>query len=293
MRVKKRYWIMYAVLFLFIGIVSGAGIYRYIMASKPDQIGLFSWDMDSSNGAYAEQLFSFMDQLGITSVYQSFPKNEKDAEIVTFLKKAVDREKSVYYLTGNAKWAIRENDNSMLNEIERVASLNRMSKKTPFKGIVMDVEPYVTSAWKKDQAVVMQRYVNRMIEAYMLANKNGLEFIACIPYHYDNQGQKDELERLIAEGCDGIAIMNYNKHDECGQIETEISLAKKYDKFVINIYELQKPGKHELTENNTYYREGIAGVKESWNRLRHCYAYRYLGYAYHDYNALKEIVEYE
>ena len=51
------------------------------------------------------------------------------------------------------------------------------------------------------------------------------------------------LEQIVKEGCDGIAVMNYNRADEYGQMETEVELAEKYGKKVICIYELHGTGK--------------------------------------------------
>ena len=86
---------------------------------------------------------------------------------------------------------------------------------------------------------------------------------------------------MVQKGCDGIAVMNYDKRDEAGQIAGEMELAEKYKKGIIHITEMQKPGYHSLTEQNTYYYDGFDAVLESWERLRQEYPYEYLGFSWH------------
>ena len=127
----------------------------------------------------------------------------------------------------------------------------------------------------------MEQYEKNCEAAYQKAKEYHLAVILCIPNDYDSSGLTEGLEQLIRTGCDGIAVMNYQKQDEAGQIATEVELAVKYEKAVINITELQKPGYHKLTEENTYYYDGLDAVEESWERLRERWDYPGLGFSWH------------
>ena len=107
----------------------------------------------------------------------------------------------------------------------------------------------------------------------------------------DMENIRMELEKLISYACDGVAVMNYNRRDEYGQMAMEVGFAREYGKEILCIYELQKPGKHELEEINTYANEGLKALWKSRERLEKQFGYDKLGFAYHYYKPLKEMLE--
>ena len=109
------------------------------------------------------------------------------------------------------------------------------------------------------------------------------------PYLYDAV-DKDMLEELISNGCDGVAVMNYNRRDEYGQIAMETGFAREYGKGIICIYELQKPGNHDLEDENTYANEGMEALWQSSKRLERQFGYERMRFAYHYYRPLKEML---
>ena len=125
--------------------------------------------------------------------------------------------------------------------------------------------------------------------AYQFAKQNGLEFIVCVPTFYDAVCE-NVLEGLFAETCDGVAVMNYNRSDEYGQMEAEVKLAREYNKKIICIYELQKVGKHDLEDINTYAGEGLEALWNSAKNLKEQFNYTKLSFAYHYYEPLKEML---
>ena len=156
------------------------------------------------------------------------------------------------------------------------------------KGVVLDVEPYLTDGWK-DRTEVLRRYVDGMCRAREAADRAGIELIACIPYFYDKDGT-EELERLVSKGCHSFAVMNYDRKKEVSHLKTEAGLAAAYGRPLFTICELQKPGTHGLTERNTYYALGPDGVRESWKELRGAYPDQPFSYALHDSRSLKEVL---
>ena len=60
----------------------------------------------------------------------------------------------------------------------------------------------------------MEQYAANCIQAYQSAREEKLAVIICIPNFYDRIGLSALLEKIIEEGCDGIAVMNYNKKNE-------------------------------------------------------------------------------
>ncbi|MFR0978575.1 MAG: hypothetical protein ACLSFJ_03765 [Holdemania filiformis] len=100
--------------------------------------------------------------------------------------------------------------------------------------------------------MLLRQYAEQMTAYYKYAQKLGLEVVICLPYWYDKD-YAAPLEQLIGQACDQAAIMNYNRHDEAGQLAKEAEYAQRYHKTLIHIYEFIAPGKHGLESGNTYH----------------------------------------
>ncbi|MGN0396344.1 MAG: hypothetical protein ACI4EF_13355, partial [Coprococcus sp.] len=187
----------------------------------------------------AKQMFELMHEQGFTVLYQRFPYDISDETLDAFFNLASAYNVSIYYLTGEPEWALEANGEKMCNEVERASKLNkRISGKAHLSGILMDTEPYLLDLWESKEDIVMDLYVSAMEHAYKKAVDNELVYIACIPYFYDQKGHEDELWKLTVSGCDALAVMNYCKRDEAGQIKTEMEFSWRAGKTAIVIYEL-------------------------------------------------------
>lgn len=254
--------------------------------------GLFSWDIDVLTDRDRDQLFSVMDRERLQELYQHIPGETEFDTVRAFLEEAKAHEIEVYYLTGDPSWGLDENGTRLREEIRKVESMNRqLEKSTAFRGIMADVEPYLTEGWEEKPVEIMKQYVASMKAAWKEADQAGLKLIACIPYSYDTEGFTEELEQLIHEGCHGIAIMNYYKGKEWAHLKTEFELAEKYGKSIMNIYELQQPGIYGLEEKNTYYKEGMPGIRKSYKELIKEAGTGRIGLGIHNYKALLEVAE--
>lgn len=273
-----------------LGVVLAGTFALHIFAQKPEtdyremlsRTSIFSWEQEYMETEYEPQLELAMTSLGIETVYQEVSDGTDPKIVLSYLERRADKGQKVFYLAGASEWGLEEDAASMLAEVEKVKKWNRDAVKgRGFAGIVWDVEPYLLREWRKAPQEAMEQFVKNCEAAYQAAHKNRLAVILCIPNFYDLPEYNQALERLMKNGCDGIAVMNYLKADEAGQIAGEVELAQKYGKAVINITELQKPGYHELTEENTYYYDGLLAVEESWERLREAFDYDGLGFSWH------------
>lgn len=243
---------------------------------------IFSWEAEYMEAEMEKDVMLVMETLDCRAIYQEVPEDAAEELVVDYLRRRTQAGHFVYYLAGAKEWGLTENVDALLAQVEAVREWNVLAGKNQgFRGIVFDVEPYLLDCWDDDREEYMKQYVDNMTAAYEQARKEGMQVIACIPNFYDRIKQEKELERLIEQACDGIAIMNYNKSDETGQILTEVALAQKHQKAVINIVEMQKPGYHELTEENTYYYDGFQAVADSWGSMKEAYPYEGLGFSWH------------
>lgn len=260
--------------------------------------GLFVWSNEvvTDQEQWPELLYC-MEQTGVTSLYQSFSQESLDSgEAESFICKMRAAGGLVYMLMGDAKWAYEPEGESLLGEIQKAVHYNESCKEAGrIAGVMVDVEPYLLDEWDgegKEREELMESYLSGMKNAYRYAASNGLFFWACIPTFY-NSSCREVLEELIADACDGVAVMNYNRQDEYGQMAHEVGYAREYGKKVRCIYELQEAGKHDLEEINTYAQEGLEQLWLSAERLSRQFGYEVLGFDYHYYKPLKEILREE
>ncbi len=257
--------------------------------------GMFSWDEGVLEPEETQTLFEVAKKADVAAIYQQFSREcleeEKSADFVMGME---ERGIEVFALMGEAKWAYERDAKTLIERIGYVAEYNeRHRDQGRIQGVMVDVEPYLLDEWdegREKRGELMAGYGACMERAYACASEKGLKFLVCIPTFYDATNM-DILERLIAYGCDGVAVMNYNRKDEYGQIAREVGFAREYEKEIVCIYELQRPGKHELEEINTYANEGLEALRQSAWRLERQFGYDRLRFAYHYYKPLKELLE--
>ena len=244
--------------------------------------GLFSWHDEVFEEGERETLFCLMRDQGLTELYQDVPYDTPVSEIKDFAEDCRENGIKLYLLVGEPEWALDRSGAALRAEIQRAALMG-------FDGVMADIEPGSTDEWKEDRASVMETMTKAFLRCNADAKENGVEMIVCLSYYYDDYGFGDEHETIVEDGCGALAIMNYNREDEIGQIETEAALCKTYGKRLITIYELQEVGKFDLEESHTYREAGLSALKESRERALAYFGDQKISTALHEYRALKEM----
>lgn len=257
--------------------------------------GMFSWHAEIMTDEKA--LADCIEQADVTTVYHQFSEDSLlNGDASAFITSLRNRNVDTYALMGDAEWAYETDGASLIAKIEEIAAYNeKQHENARISGVMVDVEPYLLDEWGEKGEVrekLMADYLSCMQAAYACARENQLQFLACIPMFYDSTNA-DVLENLIAYACDGIAVMNYNRTDEYGQIAKEVGLSREYGKKIICIYELQKAGKHDLEEINTYAGQGLESLWQSAEQLEQQFGYEGLQFAYHYYGPLQDLLEQE
>ncbi len=254
---------------------------------------LFIWHDRYMKPEEEGRLGKVMEYLECEAIYQCISHEADDRQVLSWMQRRLEAGQDIYYLTGAPQWALEKDAKSMRSEMERVVKWNSAAADgAQFKGIVYDIEPYQLKQWDADPEKYMQLMTDQCCAIYTKAQENNLKMIVCIPNYYDRMGLNKQLEQLISKGCDGVAVMNYNKKDESGNIQGEYEIAAKYDKAIINITEMQEPGQHELTDINTYYYDGFPAVRKSWDNIRGQIQYEKLGFSWHYIEPVLELMEF-
>ena len=282
---------------IIIGLILSLSVFALAFKTSDKQAearALFSWKTSEVVEGHKE-LFETMEKLELNKLYQGFSRDLKNDQIEAFLVEAEKNDIEVSLLAGDPTWALDKKGKSMIETIDRVVEINsKLDKASGIKSILFDVEPYTLKEWTGDnKEKIMNNFVRAMKATYKKAQAEDIEVILCIPFYYDNMGFSKQLKELIKSGCDSVAVMNYFKSKEAHNIEREARYAQRYGKKLINIYELQAPGKHGLEEKNTYYNQGIEAVEESFVNIKNELVDKDISIGFHEYRAVKEILDRE
>ena len=261
---------------LIIGLIVISSILIIILMflnKKEDKSILYSWSMETITD---KELLTIIDKHDIDTLYQDFSTEYLSLKDNAFIIKMESNDVDVFHLCGEKEWGYEENAESLKKEIDKVLNYNK-SNKYKIKGIVFDIEPYQNE--KNIENFDFSLYVSILKKAYAYANSNNLKMVIAIPIWFDSIDKK-LLEELISDACDEISLMSYNIKYTKEHMKEEIKLAKKYNKKINTIYEIN------FGEDNYFsnYRE----IEEDFNKIKNEYQYSNLKKAYHYYEMMKE-----
>ena len=157
-------------------IAAGGSFLRGAKAENPARLGIFSWQKNNaSNEALREEMLGVLVSKGITEVYQTL--DVKTAP--SFIRRARELGIDVYMLAGRPEWGMDSGAKKMRGEVTRAARLMEETGKSGLAGLMLDVEPYLTSVYKKNRQNAMDRFTEAMRNTYayareMLAEGRGL-----------------------------------------------------------------------------------------------------------------------
>ena len=240
--------------------------------SKNKISSLFSWDINAIDN-YSE-LKNVTDYLKINTIYSGkdesevFDLNSENYKLL--LNFAEQNDIDVWILEGNRNDVENNNIQKYKNLMDKIYEFNRTSN-NKIKGLSIDLEFYITSTYKnatnEEQVEMLKEYVDFIKECYKYAKTKNLQLANCVPTFLD-QKSETYLEDLIANGCDYIQIMNYTKSDMLNSIDKEVEIAKKYNKKIENIAELQIANDYNgVTDENTFYTDGILRCIETFKEM--------------------------
>lgn len=254
---------------------------------------VFSW--------FEEQLknpnhtFDVLEKNGANTIFQYMSFDSSSQNIDHFVATAAKYDKDVFFLTGEPEWALDPEAKELIQIIKQIADSRPVGESTTsqieqiVKGVVIDVEPYLLPEFKENPEHVMTSYVKSMLVAYQTAKAHDLEVIVCVPYFFDTMGFTHELEFLIREASDKLAVMNYYRDEEIENLKVESQISRKYNKEIITIYELQPPGSHDLTDQNTYYHLGLKAVNENFKQLSQAFSPQTINLSFHEFRYFEKL----
>lgn len=283
---KKNRIVWTALILLGICCLTGCFSLQPAPLVQAQERGVFDWDEEDIY--VPEDSLDLLEALSITRWYQEFPEDAQAmADFAAFLH---SQNVKTYALLGSVDWGFEADGASLTAALEDLVRYNSsVAPEQRLYGVMVDVEPYTSSRFKDDPETAMRNYVDGMTRAYEAVQGKGLSIVLCIPRHYDERGLTTELERLIANACDEVAVMNYACGREVESIATEAGLALQYGKELHSILEFQEVGKHGLTEEKTYRNKGVAAAHEAFAAVTSANAGQSVVWDYHWTKPLREM----
>lgn len=259
------------------------------------QTSMYLWGINEIDYTTFDKVVNY---LNINTIYVGRTDTSEERDLTSKEYEALfayAKEKElVSYIVYDEKYA--EQDENLVKIKELIDQVDEYNKTSEYKvcGIAIDSEfhtiPEYEQASQAKKVEMYEDYVESMQIAYEYAKIKNLKYVACIPTWYDLL-DVNQTEKLIKDACDYVQIMNYEKANMDSAIDKEVELAKKYNKPIENIAELQKTGPNGVTEEITFYDDGIEACNEKFDAIDKKYEYEKLSFCYHFYNPLLELLD--
>ncbi|WP_248926016.1 hypothetical protein [Paenibacillus hamazuiensis] len=212
-------------------------------ADRPSYSATWIWDT-SSRLKNADGAIQYFRDNGFNLVFMQIDPDVPKESYKTFNKKAAASGIEVHALGGAPDWILREKQIKVYQLIDWVKIYNQSAAaEEQFKGIHLDVEPYVMKAWHADTDTMLGLWrdtVSGFVEEMKLETPQ-LVAGADLPVWLemfdvpDGQGERTTLSNWMIRKLDQTTLMAYrdNVPDIISSITTELKEAERNGKPVI------------------------------------------------------------
>ena len=262
-------------------------------AKEDKKTALYMWEVN--NNIDYEAYGNMVDYLNINKIYAYIGTANLNERIDNNVKKlfnfAKEKNIDIYAVYDENYEDQTENERRIKELLEEIKNYNQTST-YKIKGVAIDSEFHCLDGYnslsQQEKVQLFRDYVTAMKNAYVSASAANLDYVVCIPV-WLNKLDEGLLEELIQNGCSYVQLMNYSKNNMTTNISEEVAFAKKYNKKIENIAEFQKPGAHEVTNNETFYNDGLEAGINKFQKINEYYNYDSLTFAFHSYTPVIEL----
>ncbi|MEH6941077.1 hypothetical protein [Bacillus sp. JJ722] len=291
MKYKKRF-----ILIIFLLIVSVSSIINMWKWKENDGIATWVWDAELLKKEF-DQTVKFIKDQELQSVYIQYSSTINTRTYKRFITSMHDIGVDVYALDGGPDWGItnHEDKDHFLNWF--VNYQDGATNKEKFKGIHLDVEPYLLDEWKTIQDDIVKKYISLITKVKAVTTHTKTSLGVDIPFWYDkivlkNEKQNMSLAQWIIHNVDETTIMAYRNFangnngiiditakevDWAEQAGTSLYIAVETVKLPEKHTSFYQKGKNEMSKElekvSDHYKDRISGIAihhlESWKDLKY------------------------
>ncbi|MBM7580456.1 amidase [Jeotgalibacillus terrae] len=163
----------------------------------------------------SQETLDFLSDKQVTKVYVQIDRDVSADVYRAFITDATARGIDVYALDGAPDWAAPKGYLQLRQLLGWVEQYQESSSgEAAFKGVHLDVEPYLYSAWNKKRGTVIKAYQSLVTEASVKTKQLDIRLEADLPFWFDeikynNSYGAGLLSDWVQKQTDGITIMAY------------------------------------------------------------------------------------
>jgi len=178
--------------------------------SKPEDTRKATWIWQAERiETESEQLIAFAKKNRINVMYLHVDMTIPEASYRHFLKQAGQAGVEVHGLAGHPLWALREYRDKMMKLTEWVSAYNQYSAADErFKGLHLDVEPYVLTDWEDDQPSIIRSWTANMSD-WLNAVKSRSDLELSVDMRYGSTRSRFQMHKRLRcrNGSFAVSIM--------------------------------------------------------------------------------------
>jgi hypothetical protein len=245
------------------------------------------------------KIIEFAKQQKINLIYLQMDPSIKDASYSSFIKLAAAQGIEIHALAGDPHWVQPTEQANVKSFIKWVKDYNgRVSVKERFRGVHLDVEPYVFPAWKKNRSQLVELWMKTVTIYAAEVKGSGLTSGADIPFWLDDIQTSQvagapSLDEWMIDKLDQVTIMAYRSmagtpNGIIAIAAHEAEAANKLRKKIIIAVETLPS---EEASYVSFYKKGRAVLKEELQKVEKAMQSNpaFLGYAVHDYKGWRDL----
>ncbi|MNZ47650.1 hypothetical protein D3C78_653730 [compost metagenome] len=209
-----------------IPLVSLLFVFRPPSASEPRSTWLWNTQLIED---HAEDIVSFAKAQGVKVIFLHTSQKVEYEAYQNFISLANSSKIEVHALNGKPEWALREFRHEGDAFLLWVKTYNEAVKpEEQFTGIQYDVEPYLLKNWKKDQASIVEEWMEGVRVWIEYSQSADLQIGAAVPFwlheiRHSALGSDVPLSEWMVDKFDYLAIMAYrNEAEQVYDISREI-----------------------------------------------------------------------
>ncbi|GAE34267.1 hypothetical protein [Halalkalibacter akibai] len=246
------------------------------------------------------EVLLFLEQNGVTDLYLQVDRDIAIRHYQTFIAQASQRKINVHALDGAPSWATKQGKRQYDPVISWLRNYQAQStSEQRFKGIHLDVEPYLVQEWNSNRQKTIEYYQQALISFQTLAKELKLVYSNDIPFWFDEISfnnkpyGKGNLSEWLINQSDFITIMAYRNMADGPNgiielVKNEINYALKQHKKVVIGVETMKSleGSHIsfADKGQSYMEKELLKVEVAYQST-----VSFSGFAYHHYASWKQL----
>ncbi|GED68293.1 hypothetical protein BRE01_19950 [Brevibacillus reuszeri] len=279
--------------------------YRYwreAAASMPDvpsdrYMGTYIWRAETIRSE-KDEILSFAKENDVNLLYVRIDMEQPITMYREFVKEAKAAGIEVHAMGGHPIWALTESRGKILKLVNWVKAYNQqVSPSEQFRGVHLDIEPYVMPVWREDKEAVLRQWMGN-IEVFVEATKDGtnLETSVDLAAWLDKTptpGQEDKpFSHWMIEQLDHTTLMAFRDHAAgiIGLVENQMKFAQTINKKLVVAVETKESHEGDFV---TFFEEGRSEMNRQLRLVEQAlerYS-SYTGQAIHAYEYWKDSKE--